>query len=167
MKNKSANNKLPLLLITEKRKKITVTPQLVDHAHIDSCAAIGCNLVQHTHPFNGPLSGTTRVGPYQKRKNYLDFTEARDSEWQWHQLGHMQVCTLLQTVRQITTSAPHRSVFYRPDAFPAAQPTVSKHIAEKWTRLFLVAVTTQMHHSRESQLRAWIRTMLHDVARSS
>jgi len=22
-----------------------------------------------------------------------DFTEARDSEWQWHQLGHMQVCT--------------------------------------------------------------------------
>jgi len=25
----------------------------------------------------------------------LDFTEARDSEWQWHQLGHMQVCTLL------------------------------------------------------------------------
>jgi len=27
----------------------------------------------------------------------VDFTEARDSEWQWHHLGHMQVCTLLQT----------------------------------------------------------------------
>jgi len=27
----------------------------------------------------------------------LDFTGARDSEWQWHQLGHMQVCTSLQT----------------------------------------------------------------------
>ena len=27
----------------------------------------------------------------------LDFTEARDSEWQWHQLGRMQVCTLFQT----------------------------------------------------------------------
>ena len=40
---------------------------------------------RHTHPFNGPLSGTTQ-----------DFTEARDSEWQWHQLGHMQVCTSLQ-----------------------------------------------------------------------
>ena len=26
----------------------------------------------------------------------MDFTEAQDSEWQWHQLGHMQVCTLLQ-----------------------------------------------------------------------
>jgi len=34
---------------------------------------------------------------YQKGKINLHFTEARDSEWQWHQLGHMQVCTLLQT----------------------------------------------------------------------
>ena len=39
-----------------------------------------------THPFNGPFSGTTRVGRYQKGKTNLDFTEARDSEWQWHQL---------------------------------------------------------------------------------
>ena len=30
---------------------------------------------------------------YQKSKTNLDFTEATDSEWQWHQLGHMQVCT--------------------------------------------------------------------------
>jgi len=32
---------------------------------------------------------------YQKGKTNLDFTEARDTEWQWHQLGHMQVCTTL------------------------------------------------------------------------
>jgi len=37
------------------------------------------------------------VGRYQKGKTNLDFTEARDSEWQWHQLDHMQVCTSLQT----------------------------------------------------------------------
>jgi len=37
------------------------------------------------------------VSRYQKGKTNLDFTEARDSEWQWHQLGYMQVCTLLQT----------------------------------------------------------------------
>jgi len=49
----------------------------------------------YTHPFNGPFSGTTRVSRYQKGKTNLDFTEARVSEWQWHQLGHMQVCTLL------------------------------------------------------------------------
>ena len=29
-------------------------------------------------------------------KTNLDFTEASDSEWQWHQLGHMQVYTSLQ-----------------------------------------------------------------------
>jgi len=34
---------------------------------------------------------------YQKGEINLDFIEARDSEWQWHLLGHMQVCTLLQT----------------------------------------------------------------------
>ena len=51
----------------------------------------------HTHPFNGPFSGTTQVSRYQKGlKTNLDFTEARHSEWQWHQLGHMQVCTSLQ-----------------------------------------------------------------------
>jgi len=34
----------------------------------------------HTHPFNGPFSGTTQVSRYQKGKTNLDFTEARDSE---------------------------------------------------------------------------------------
>jgi len=50
----------------------------------------------HTHTFNGPFSGTTQVGRYQKGKTNMDFTEARGNEWQWHQLGHMQVCTSLQ-----------------------------------------------------------------------
>jgi len=47
---------------------------------------------------------TTRVGRYQKGKTNLDFTEARDSGWQWHQLGHMQVCTSLQTDNHVSTS---------------------------------------------------------------
>jgi len=51
---------------------------------------------QQQHPFNGPLSRTTQVNQYQKGKTNLDFTEARDSKWQWHQLGHMQICTLPQ-----------------------------------------------------------------------
>jgi len=29
--------------------------------------------------------------------------------------------------RQITTPTPHHSNFYRPDAFPDTQPTMSKH----------------------------------------
>jgi len=44
------------------------------------------------------------VSRYQKGKTNLDSTEARDSEWQWHQLGHMQVCTLPQTDNHASTS---------------------------------------------------------------
>jgi len=43
------------------------------------------------------------VSRYQKGKTNLDFTEARDSEWQWHQPGHMQVCTSLQTDNHAST----------------------------------------------------------------
>ena len=57
----------------------------------------------YIHPFNGPLSGTTRVSRYQKGTTNLDFTEARGSEWQWHQLGRMQVCTSLQTDNHAST----------------------------------------------------------------
>jgi len=59
--------------------------------------------ITHTHPFNGPFSGTTRVSQYQKGKTSLDFTEARDNEWQWHQLGHMQVYISLQTDNHAST----------------------------------------------------------------
>jgi len=47
----------------------------------------------HTHTFNSPLSRSTN----------LDFSEARDSEWQWHQLSNMQVCTSLQTDNHAST----------------------------------------------------------------
>jgi len=56
----------------------------------------------HTH-FNDPLSRTTLVSRYQKCKTNLDFTEARDSEWQWHQLGYAHVCTSLQTDNHAST----------------------------------------------------------------
>jgi len=77
----------------------------------------------HTHTFNGLLSGTTRVSWYQKGKTSLDFTEARDSEWQWHQLSRIQVSISLQT----NMPAPHHKISYRPDALPTAQPTAPKH----------------------------------------
>jgi len=61
------------------------------------------------------------VSRYQKGKTNLDFTEARDSEWQWHQLGHMQVCTSLQTDNYGT---PHNSVFLQTGC-PSCRPTNS------------------------------------------
>ena len=75
----------------------------------------------HTHPFNGPLSGTTRVSQYQKGKTNLDFTGARDSEWQWHELGDMQVCTSLQ--RDNHTNTPPLSFLQA--GCPTCRPTNS------------------------------------------
>jgi len=43
------------------------------------------------------------VSRYQKGTTSLDFTEARDNEQQWHQLGCVQVCTSLQTDNHAST----------------------------------------------------------------
>ena len=84
----------------------------------------------HTHTFNGPLSGTTRVSRYQKGKTNLDFTEARDRQWQWHQLGHMQVCTSLQTNNHASTP-PLR---FLQAGCPSCRPTNSVKALKGWRR---------------------------------
>jgi len=61
------------------------------------------------------------VSRYQKGKTNLDFTGARDSEWQWHQLG---MCKSAPRSRQITASAPHHSVFLQAGC-PSCRPTNS------------------------------------------
>jgi len=76
----------------------------------------------HTHPFNGPLSGTSQVSRYQKGKTNLDFIgTVSGSGIGW------AICKSTHRSRQITTPVPDHSVFYRPDALSAAQPTASKH----------------------------------------
>ena len=74
-----------------------------------------------THPFNGPLSRDTRVSRYQEGKTNLNFTEARDSEWQRHQLGRMQVCTSLQTDNHASTP----SLRFLQAGCPSCRPTNS------------------------------------------
>ena len=70
----------------------------------------------HTHTrLTALFSETTQVSRYQKGKTNLDFTEARDSECLWHQLGHMQVCTSLQTDNHAST----------PPLGPSCRPTNS------------------------------------------
>ena len=44
------------------------------------------------------------------------------------------ICKSVSHSREITTPAAHRSVFYRPGALPAAQPTVSNHWRLKCTK---------------------------------
>jgi len=75
----------------------------------------------HTRPFKGPFSGTTRVSRYQKGKTNLDFTKARDSEWQWHQLGHMQICTSLQPHNHASTPP----LSFLQAGYPSCRPTNS------------------------------------------
>ena len=65
---------------------------------------------------------------YQKGKTNLDFTEARDSEWQWHQLGHMQASTLLQTDNHASTPP----LSFLQAGCPSCRPTNSvKALKEK------------------------------------
>ena len=72
-----------------------------------------------------PFPGLPRWARYQKGKTNLDFTEARDSEWQWHQLGHMQVCTSLQTGNHASTP-PVWCSFCRPtNSVKALKATVN------------------------------------------
>ena len=85
-----------------------------------------------THPFNCSFSGTTQVSRYQKGKTNLDFTEARDSEWQWHQLGHMQVNTLLQTDNDISTPP----LSFLQAGCPSCHPTNSVKALKEYSQIY-------------------------------
>jgi len=75
-------------------------------------------------PFNSLFSRTTWVSRHQKGKPFCILLEQMTG-WQWHQLDHMQIiCTSLQIDNHAHTSP---FSFYRPDALPASQPTMSKH----------------------------------------
>ena len=68
------------------------------HTHARTHAHTNTHTHTHTHTHD-----YTRVSRYQKSKTNLDFTGARYSEWQWHQLSHMQICTSLQTDNHAST----------------------------------------------------------------
>jgi len=77
------------------------------------------------HPFNGLFFRTTWVSQQQKAKPFLILMKQEMMGWRWHQLDHMQIiCTSLQTDNHASTSPLG---FYRPDVFPAAKSTASKH----------------------------------------
>jgi len=72
------------------------------------------------------LSRTTWVSQHQKRKTNLhlglleqEIVSVSSISW--------AICKSAPHPRHINTPAFHYSVFYRPDALPAAQPTASKH----------------------------------------
>jgi len=61
------------------------------------------------------------VGRYQKGKTNLDFTEARDSEWRWHQLG---ICKSAPRFRQNNHASTSPLSFLQAGC-PSCRPTNS------------------------------------------
>jgi len=58
---------------------------------------------------------------YQKGKTNLDLLEKEDSEWQWHQLGHRQICISPQT----DNHASIQSLSILQTGCPSCRPTKS------------------------------------------
>ena len=98
------------------------------HIHLVSTDSTSYRMT-YTHTFNGPLSRTTRVSRYQKGKTNLDFTETTDSEWQWHQLGRVQVCTSLNTDNHANTSP----LSFLQARCPSCYPTNSVKALKAWS----------------------------------
>jgi len=109
--------------------KINDAFDLMHHGQRSAFATVATVVItslqqQQQHPFNIPLSGTTWVSWYQKGKINLDLLEQEivsGSGISW------DLCKSAPRSRQITMPAPHHSVFYRPGALPATQPTVLEH----------------------------------------
>jgi len=96
MNNSSASDQAVII--------ITQMPHLAPVYCVSTTAYYGTLImstkVQHTHDHFMALLDFVRdylVEPAPERLKQSGFTGARDSEWQWHQLGHMQICTLTKT----------------------------------------------------------------------
>ena len=113
----------------------------------------------HTHPFSGSLSETTRVRRYQKGKTNLDFTGARDSEWQWHQLGHMQVCTSLQTDNHASTPP----LSFSQARCPSCRPTNSVKALKAPSGLEDLATSNQTDFKQISFCNKRLTSLLHQL----
>jgi len=101
--------------MSEKRlqSEIWIVTHTHTHTHARTHAPTHARTHTHTHtpvcPGLPGWAGTRKVKPI------------------WILLKQETVSGSASRSRQITTPAPHHSVFYRPDALPVAQPTVSKH----------------------------------------
>ena len=99
-------------------------------------------------PFNSLFSRTTWVSRYQKGKTNLDFTGARESEWQWHQLGHMQVCTSFQTDNHASTPP----LSFLQAGCPSCRPTNSV----KALKAYLLKLSVNNFSTAEFFWRVWV-----------
>jgi len=105
------------------------------------------------------------VSRYQKGKTNLDFTEARDSEWPWHQLGYMQVCTSLQTDNHTSTQPlslfTGRMPFLPPNQ--QRQGTEGKNSLHHTLTLFLFCDFFMHYCKKLTSLKHLVRTIVAEL----
>jgi len=93
------------------------------------------------------------VSRYQKGETDLDFTEARDSEWQWHQLGHMQVCTWFQTDNHASTPP----LSFLQAGCPSCRPTNSlKALKAHFAHQTVIEIKHRMTSTIKRQLKSMV-----------
>jgi len=104
------------------------------------------------------------VSRYQKGKTILDFTEARDSEWQWHQLGNMKVCTSLQRDNHVSTPP----LSFLQAGCPSCHPTNSVkalkalHCQHKRDNCFWAQPANSMQNSLDNNITTYKHESEHD-----
>jgi len=86
------------------------------------------------HPFNGPLSGTTRVSRYQKGKTTLDLLE---QEIESGSGISRAICKSAARRRQITMPASHHSDFYRPTYSVKALKAINHYFSVVLSSFFI------------------------------
>jgi len=92
---------------------------------------------QQQQPFNGPLSGTTRVSRYQKGRTNLDFTEVR----QWV---------------AVASAGPYASLHLAVGRYPLQHPTT-----QFFTGRMLFLPPNQQCHSTEGIWMEFLKYLLY------
>ena len=113
------------------------------------CISVSCMLFVydvlrpiHTHTHLTTLCpGLPGWAGTRKVKTNLDFTEARDSEWQWHQLGRMQVCTSNQTDNHASTQL----LSFLQAGCPSCRPTNSVKALKAILRPIINCFSSERH----------------------
>jgi len=81
--------------------------------------------------------------------------------WQWHQLDQWTICKWFTPhPRQIAMPAPYHSGFNRPDAFPDAQPSVSKHWRQTVMNSLAKFKSLSQNYMKSKQVNVTIQTSM-------
>jgi len=112
-----------------KQNTLMYTTTLTTALHTTHAGKMGRKIAKdetHTHPFNGPFSGTTRVSRYQKRKPIWillkqEIVSGSDISW--------AICKSAPRSRQIAMPVPHHSSFFT-GGMPFRLPNQQCHSTE-------------------------------------